>query len=378
MHDVVIVGGGPAGLATAIAARRHGLATVVLEAREPPLDKACGEGLMPSALAALAALGVELGDTGRPFAGIRYAADGVVAEADFPDGAHGRGVRRVDLHRLLFAVAAAAGVEWRSGERVLGLTPRGVATAAGEIAARFTVGADGLQSKVRAWAGWERPAAGAPRFGVRRHVALAPASERVEVVFGAGAEAYLTPLADDALGVALLWRGPARGFDDLLATRFPPAFAERLRGAPAISRDRGAGPFRQRARRAAAGRVALVGDAGGYVDALTGEGLAIAFEEALALAPALACGDLAVYARASARLRRVPELVTRLALTLTRHPRARRRALAALAADPALFSRLLGVLGARRAVGTVGGAALARFGSRLLRPTAPRLGWAGR
>jgi flavin-dependent dehydrogenase len=374
--DVAIVGGGPAGLATAIATARLGLATVLFEPREPPLDKACGEGLMPSALAALARLGVDLDGVGRPFPGIRYVAGGGVAEADFPAGARGRGVRRTALAARLLAAAGDAGVELRRA-RVAALTPTGVAHDGGKLDARFVVGADGLRSRVRRWADLARPASGAARFGVVRHLRRAPWSERVEVVFGDGAEAYVTPLGGEEIGVALLWSGAARGFDELLATRLPAALGERLSGSETLGRDRGAGPFRQRARRAAAGRVALVGDAAGYVDALTGEGLAIAFEEALALAPALAAGDLAAYARASARLRRVPETVTRLALLLTRHPPLRRRAIAALAADPALFSRLLGVLGTGRTVREVGGAALVRFVARLARPAAP-LAWAER
>jgi len=376
VHDVAIVGGGPAGLAAALAARRLGLATVVLEAREPPLDKACGEGLMPSALAALARLGVDLGDAGRAFSGIRYSSGDRVAEADFPAGARGRGVRRTVLAEKLRDAAARAGVELRRA-RAVGLTARGVAVDDGEIAARRVVGADGLRSAVRTWAGLAATPRRPARFGVVRHFATAPWSERVEVVFGDGAEAYVTPLGAGELGVALLWSGAARGFDELLATRLPASLRERLAGAPVVGRDRGAGPFGQRVRAAAAGRVALVGDAGGYLDALTGEGLAIAFEEALALAlaPALATGDLAGYARAAARLRRTPEAITRLALLLTRHPRLRRRAVAALAADAALFSRLLGVLGARRTTREVGGAALVRFAARLAQPTRPP-GWA--
>jgi flavin-dependent dehydrogenase len=368
--DVAVVGGGPVGLAAALAARRAGLAVVVLEPRRAPIDKACGEGLMPSALAALAALGVELGAAGRPFRGIRYVAGAAAAEADFAGGARGRGVRRTVLHAALSAAAERAGVELVVA-RAEGLTARGVATTRGEIAARWVVGADGLRSRVRAWAGLARaPGSAAPRCGVVRHLALAPESERVEVVFGAGAEAYLTPLGADELGVALLWRGSARGFDDLLATRFPVTLRRRLAGARALSRDLGAGPFRQRARGAARGRVALLGDAAGYVDALTGEGLALGFEEALALAPALARGDLADYARQSTRLRRAPEALTRLALLLSRRPLLAQRAVAALAADPALFSALLGVLAARGRVRALGGGALARFGARLLAPAA--------
>jgi flavin-dependent dehydrogenase len=193
----------------------------------------------------------------------------------------------------------------------------------------------------------------------------------VEVVFGRGAEAYLTPLGARTTGVALLWEGAAKGFDALVAERFPAALGARLAGARTTAdspRDLGAGPFEQRVRRAARGRVALVGDAAGYLDAVTGEGMAIAFREALALAPALVAGELDGYARASKRLRRVPESLTELVLALTRRPALRHRAVRALAADPALFGRALGALGAGRPLRTVGIGAALRFGLRLLLP----------
>ena len=368
-RDVVVVGGGPVGLVAAIAARGEGLSVALLDPRRPPLDKACGEGVMPAGLAALAALGVELGPRGRAFTGIRYVAGGEVAEADFPAGATGRAVRRTELHAALVARAESAGVELHWGHAATGLATEGVATAAGEIAARFVVGADGLHSRVRRWAGLERPSHGASRrFGVRRHLRLAGeavGAERVEVVFGDRAEAYLTPLGGET-GVALLWEGAARGFDELLASRFPADFARRFAGAERTTRDRGAGPFRQRVRGVVAGRVALVGDAAGYLDALTGEGLSLGFREALALAPALAAGELAPYARAARRLRRVPETITRLALVAARRPALGRRLVAALARDPALFSRLLGALGAAAPLGALGAAAAARLALRLL------------
>jgi flavin-dependent dehydrogenase len=343
--DVVIVGGGPAGLATAIGARLAGLSAIVLDRRQPPIEKACGEGLMPDAAASLAVLGVRLppGES-HPIRGICYVDGNVVADGAFP-GAVGLGVRRLALHQALVERAQEVGVELRWGIAVLGLVPAGVQTAEGTIAARSVVGADGLLSSVRRWAGLD----GAPeprrrqRFGVRRHYAMPPWSDRVEVHWGPRCEAYVTPISQQEIGVAMLWSGPAHGFDDLLGLF--PRLADRLAGVPYTSRDRGAGPLRQRARGVVRGPVALVGDASGYLDAITGEGLAVTFHQAAALVAAVAAGDLARYAAAHRRIGRLPGILTSVVLACERRPVLRRRAVAALAAEPALFSRLLGIHG---------------------------------
>lgn len=342
-HDLAVVGGGPAGLATAIEARRAGLSAVVLDRGPGPgIDKACGEGLMPDAAARLQAMGVRLPPgEGFPFRGIRYVDGDLVAEGTFPQ-AGGLGVRRLALHRALAERAAELGAELRWGVAVQCLAVDGVETARGTVRARWVAGADGLASRVRRWAGLAGPEARERRFGLRRHFHLAPWTDLVEVHWGPGCEAYVTPVGRELVGVALLWSGPARGgFDELLA-RFP-ALEARLAGAPVASRDRGAGPLRRRVRGAVAGRVALVGDASGYVDAITGEGIAVALHQAAALAAALAAGDLAAYARAHRRIARLPDTMTGLMLAVERRPRLRRRAVAALAAEPALFSRLLGI-----------------------------------
>jgi hypothetical protein len=92
--DVVIVGGGPAGLAAAIALGQKGIECIVVEALEPPIDKCCGEGLMPDALHSLKALGVKIREEeGYAFQGIRFADSTHRVDADFPNGA-GIGVRR--------------------------------------------------------------------------------------------------------------------------------------------------------------------------------------------------------------------------------------------------------------------------------------------
>ena len=347
MTDVVVIGGGPAGLVTAIHLRLAGLGATVVDRSSPPIDKACGEGLMPDALARLLDLGVAL-ERSHPFRGIRYLDGNLVAEGRFPGDA-GAGVRRLDLHRALVRRAEELGVDLRWRTRVLGLLPDGaestlVQTDAGPLRGRYVVGADGLHSKVRRWIG----VVGRPeprrrwRFGVRHHVRTEPWSDLVEVYWADGCEAYVTPVAEDEVGVAILWSGRKACFDDLL-TAFP-RLEKRLAGTPTVSRDRGAGPLRQRVRGVVRGRVALVGDASGYIDAITGEGLALALAQAAALADALRRDDLATYARVHPRLGRFPNELTKLLLQVERRPWLRRRVVRALARDGALFDRLLAVL----------------------------------
>ena len=134
-----------------------------------------------------------------------------------------------------------------------------------------------------------------PRFGLRRHYRLAPWTDLVEVHWSAGAEAYVTPVADDLVGVAIL--GGAHGdFASRLAAF--PALRERLAGAGPGSEVRGAGPLRQDVPRRSAGNVLLVGDASGYLDALTGEGIGAALAQAAVLAECLAAGRPGDYERA--------------------------------------------------------------------------------
>jgi flavin-dependent dehydrogenase len=351
--DLLVIGGGPAGLATAIAARLAGMSARVVERSRPPIDKACGEGLMPDAVARLGELGVALAPgEGWRFRGIRYLDGDTVAEGVFPR-AGGLGVRRLQLHQALARRAAELGVDLCWGVTVHGLAPAEPAAkllTAGALtdraglelaAARWVIGADGLRSRVRRWAGLEGPPARRRRFGVRRHFACRPWSDLVEVHWGPGCEAYVTPVGPEEVGVAMLWSDGKARFDDLLA-RFP-ALAAHLEGAPAASRDRGAGPLLQRPRGVCRGNVALVGDAAGYVDAITGEGLAVALHQSAALIEALAAGDLAGYAARHRRIGRLPDHMTALLLAVERRPWLRHRMVRALAAEPALFSRLLGI-----------------------------------
>lgn len=279
--EVLVAGGGPVGLAAAIEARMAGLDVTVVEPRDGPIDKACGEGLMPGALPELGRLGVD--PEGMPFAGIAYLDGKRRVEHRF-DGGPGRGVRRTVLHAALRERAVAAGVRFHDG-RVDAVHQRAGFVEAVGLRAAWLLGADGLHSAVAREVGLALPPPTARRrFGQRRHYAIAPWSEFVEVLWTPAGEFYVTPVGDRVVGVALLAR---RGehFDEALAAA--PGLADRLRGVEAASELRGAGPLRQRTRARVAGRVLLVGDASGYVDALTGEGLRIGFAQARAAVAAI-------------------------------------------------------------------------------------------
>src|SRR5690349_22356691 len=99
--DVLVIGGGPAGLAAAIAARMKGFEVTVVDGAKPPIDKACGEGMMPSAVAALRDLGVAIrpGD-GQVLRGVCFKDVSTSLEADYPDGT-GLGMRRTVLHQRM-------------------------------------------------------------------------------------------------------------------------------------------------------------------------------------------------------------------------------------------------------------------------------------
>ena len=215
--DLVVIGGGPAGLATAIEASLAGFETLVIDRRKPPVDVACGEGLMPIGVERLRHLGVTIPDRERGvFRGIRYVDGALTAEARFKRGI-GLGVRRTVLHDALHRRAMDTGVEFRWGEKVQRIASNGVETDIGFLNARWLVAADGRVSKVRKWAGLEDLTPKRRRFGVRRHFAVPPWSEFVEVYWAAGAEAYVTPVGPDAVGVALLTSDSPIDFDRLLS-----------------------------------------------------------------------------------------------------------------------------------------------------------------
>ncbi|MGW1222428.1 NAD(P)/FAD-dependent oxidoreductase [Streptomyces californicus] len=330
MIDVLVAGGGPAGLAAAIRAASAGLEAVVVEPRATPVDKACGEGIMPGGVAALRDLGVRVG--GRELRGIRYTDGRHSAEAAFRDGP-GAGVRRTELHTALRERAAALGVRVVDA-KVHGVRQDEHAVTAAGLTARWLIAADGLHSPLRRALGLDRPASGPGRYGLRRHFPVAPWTDHVEVHWSPHGEAYVTPVGDRLVGVAVLSRD-RRPYDGHLAAF--PALAARLADVPGATTVRGAGPLRQSARDRRAGRVLLVGDAAGYVDALTGEGIALAVATATAAVDCLAAGRPEDYPRRWARVTRRHRWLTAALVGAAGRPAAGRIIVAAAHRAPAVF-----------------------------------------
>jgi flavin-dependent dehydrogenase len=361
---VFIIGGGPAGLATAIAARQHGLAVTVADGAAPPIDKACGEGLLPETLAMLAELGVEIPlVTGYPLRGIRFLQHDAQVSAEFSAG-QALGIRRTVLHARLITRAEQCGVQllWRTP--VTGISAAGVHVSGGFVPARWIVGADGSGSRVRRWAGLDRAVRAKQRFAARRHYRIAPWADYAEIYWGPRAQAYVTPIHNEEVCVVVLAEQVEEAdFDPFLSDC--PQLAARLDGAGLSSRERGAVTLMHSLASVHSANVALVGDASGGVDAITGEGLRLAFRQALALASAIEQGDLRSYAQAHRALARKPMFIGDLLLMHGKSERLRTRSLRMLAEKPQLFARLLALHSADAAWEDVL-AAGAQFGWRFL------------
>jgi flavin-dependent dehydrogenase len=358
--DVLVIGGGPAGLAAGIAARMKGFQVTVLDGAKPPIDKACGEGLMPSAMAALNALGVAIhpGD-GRVLRGVCFKDAATSVEADFSSGS-GFGIRRTVLHQKMVERAQECGITLLWNTPVAGLSGDGAIVGDTVLKAKWIIGADGVHSRVRRWIGLEARPRQDKRFAYRRHFRVKAWTDRMEIHWGQAGQAYVTPLGNDETCVSLISRDPRMRLED--AWREFPRLASQLGNAEPTTPERGAVTVTRSLRQVYRGNIALTGDASGSVDAITAEGLYLSFHHALALAGALGRGELDSYQRAHRQLAKRPNTMGQLLLLLDRHPSLRRRAFRGMAGEPGLFARLLA-------------AHLGEASPRLLAATSLRLGW---
>lgn len=337
--DVFVVGGGPAGLATAIAARQRGLSVLVADGVTPPVDKACGEGLMPDGVEALRRMGVTIPEGhAQPFRGIRFVNGCQKAEAEFPRGA-AFGIRRTELHQILLDHAANAGAALAWQAPVTALHSEGVLVAGELVRARWIVGADGGASRVRRWAGLDTRQRTSTRFASRRHYRVTPWADFMELYWGRRTQVYVTTVGAAEVCVAVIADKPKVRVHEAIA-EFPELF-NRLRNAEYSSSERGAITASRKLRRVYRGRVVLVGDASAGVDAITGEGLCLAFRQSALLAECLANDNLARYQIEHRKLVRRPALMARLMLLMGNHDLLRKRAMRVFASRPRSLARML-------------------------------------
>jgi len=379
--DLLVVGAGPAGLASAIAAARQGLQVEVIDAMKPPIDKACGEGLMPSALAALATFGLDLtGNLSQSesalLRGIRYigqpstshaSSRNTVIEATFLGGP-GHGIRRTVLHQLLLDRAASLGIRFQWETVVQSLAQQNdsvqLSTNRRSFNAHYLVGADGHCSRIANWANLSRSTIYSTRIGLRQHYVIAPWTDHVEVYWSDRGQAYITPVSSTTVCVAFIayqkFNRPAEALAHF------PDLARRLATAIPSSAPRGSITYGSTLHRVTSGNIALVGDASGSVDAIIGEGMALCFRQAAALAQSLRSDDLPAYQAAHRNIQRLPTLVSRSLLLMGRSPRLRACVLSAFEHNPNLFSRLLQIHAGHSSLNTFSENRLLTTGSNLL------------
>ncbi len=381
--DVAVVGAGPAGAAAAILLAEHGLDVIVLDRAELPRPRiVCGEYLSPEAARLLDRLGVlkAVDAAGAaPLAGMRITApDGTVVVGRYravggwrPYRQHAMGVSRATLDGALVERLRGLPVDLRERTRVVDVLVEGgrvvgVRAEDGErrvldVRARVVVGADGRASVVAERLGCRRPHP-LRRMALMTYVSgLADCRELGEIFVDPPDYAILNPIAPDRVNLGLVvplshaapWSGRLH---DFLAARVRqlPHLARRLAGASRVAPIRALGPLAHRVAPPRVGGVVLVGDAAGFYDPFTGEGIFTALRSAELVAETIAralrsddvsVGALAAYEQARRDAFRGKERVTRALQLVIGHRRLANLACRALARRPAVLDALLGVFG---------------------------------
>jgi menaquinone-9 beta-reductase len=360
--DIAVVGAGPAGAAAALLAARRGNRVVLFDRATFPRDKPCGEGLMPSGRPVLRELGLEdalVSDGAPPLQGVKFGLPGQPAMAvEFPEhqGAQtGLGIRRLSFDaRLAEAALSEPGVEFHERTAVIdvrtdGPGPITVITSAGEMRVPVVAIADGLRSGLRHRLGRTIGPRPPHRFGIVAHWQTeGPIEPWVRITFADGLEVYEGPVASNQRMVALLcYQSRMREFAGQLESRYRevvlairPALARAQLTGPVTA----VGPFWYRASTVAERGVFLLGDAAGFTDPITAEGIATGLRQAQAFVAVLASPQPeAAYRRAHRRLTRDPRRVASLLLRLSRTPALVERGLHGHERAPQTLSKLLGV-----------------------------------
>ncbi len=360
--EVAVVGAGPAGAAAALFAARRGHRVVVFDKQAFPRDKPCGEGLMPGGRPALRELGLEdaiVSGGAPPLQGIQFGLAGQPPVAvPFPEHAGeqaGLGIRRLTFDaRLVDALGHDSHVQFhpQTEARDIRRGDGGIAsviTAAGEVRARVVVVADGLRSPFRHRLGWTVGPRPPYRYGIVAHWTMdAPVDPWVRITFDHGLEVYEGPVAGNQRMVGLLcYQDRMREFGGRLEARYREiarALRPALRDADLVGSVSAVGPFWHHASTVAQDGVFLIGDAAGFTDPITGEGVAAGLRQARAFAAALeSVNPERTYRQAHRRLTKDPRRVAALFLRLSRTPALVERAMHSHERAPQTLTTLLGI-----------------------------------
>lgn len=377
-RDVVVVGGGPAGSALACFMALRGRDVLVLDAARFPRDKVCGESVSPGAWPLLDAMGAAERVASlhpHPVRGMRLVSpDGTAFRGEYRgQGRPGFALRRLALDAALLDTARSAGADVREGVRVTGLLREGGAVGgvlaeegggSRPIRARATVGADGRRSVVARSLGLLRENPRMRRFAVRGHWdGMEALSDVGEMHGGGGGYCGVAPLSPALANVTFVLDKadlvPAgadlEGFYRDALHRFWPRLAERLGRARLLEPPRAIGPLALDCDAVAAPGAVLVGDAAGFYDPFTGEGITLALrtadlaareiDKALARPGTGPVPRLAGYERARAAATRDKFRFNRLVQVAVGWPAAANAIARRLARRPDLADRLVGVAG---------------------------------
>ena len=360
--DVAVVGAGPAGAAAALFAARRGHRVIVFDKQVFPRDKPCGEGLMPGGRPALRELGLEdavVSEGAPPLQGIQFGlARQPPVAVPFPEHGGeqvGLGIRRLTFDaRLVDALGQHSQIQFFPQSEVRDVRPNAdgtatVITATGEVRARFVAIADGLRSALRHRLGWTVGPRPPHRYGIVAHWTMdGPVDPWVRITFDHGLEVYEGPVAGNQRMVGLLcYQERMPEFGGRLETRYreiAQTLRPALRNADLVGSVAAVGPFWYRASTVAQGGVFLIGDAAGFTDPITGEGVAAGLRQARAFAAVLDTPNPErAYRHAHWRLTKDPRRVAALFLRLSRTPALVGRAMRSHERAPQTLTTLLGI-----------------------------------
>jgi flavin-dependent dehydrogenase len=294
--DVLVIGGGPAGSAAALTLARAGARVRLIDRAEFPRDKLCGDTLNPGSLSILDRLGV--GDGVRacalPITGMTVTGPGAEVSADYPDGLLGMSLTRRCLDHLLLNAAADAGASIDTGvavtepvidnDRIVGVRLGG--TRREVLRAPMVIAADGRGSRVAAGVNLSAYANAPRRWAFGAYFSnVSRTTARGEMHIRRGAYIGVAPLPGGVTNVSLVLDGPANAGHYRkdaqqtivqLAVTADPVLRDRFANATQVSPVTVLGPLAVNARAAGCPGLLLAGDAAGFVDPMTGDGLRFA------------------------------------------------------------------------------------------------------